>query len=136
MTCTWKGPHKHDTGESVARGSERLRALEVLHQGARQKACPHAPARGRGLGHSPFPVPDLRDQLLITFAQGWLLVCADQASTLQEELGERGAEGGGREPGQQRREGYMASFTRAGWRRKPVLCGDIPGPPRAINTCR
>ena len=97
MTYTWKGPRKHDTGGHAARGGERLRAPEVLHQGARQKACPHTLARGRGLGHSPFPVPDLRDQLLITFAQGWLLVCAD--------LGMRGAGGGGREPGQQRREG-------------------------------
>lgn len=39
----------------------------------------------------PFLVPDLRDQLLVTFAQGWLLVCSHQATTLQEELGEWGA---------------------------------------------
>lgn len=43
------------------------------------------------LGHSPFLVPDLRDQLLVTLAQGWLLVCAYQATTLQEELSEWGA---------------------------------------------
>lgn len=43
------------------------------------------------LGHSPFLVPDLRDQFLVTLAQGWLLVCAYQATTLQEELSERGA---------------------------------------------
>lgn len=36
-------------------------------------------------------MPHLRDQLLVTFAQGGLLVCAHQATTLQEELGEWGA---------------------------------------------
>lgn len=55
-----------------------------------QQSCPTHLAKVR-LRHSPFLVPDLRDQLLVTLAQGWLLVCAYQAATLQEELSEWGA---------------------------------------------
>lgn len=74
-------------------------------------------------------MPDLRDQLLITSAQGRLLVCAHQASTLQEELGERGAGGGGREPGQQRREGARGIVYNS-WLEKEVSCvGIYQGPP-------
>lgn len=65
-------------------------------RGQEKNPQPHVPAQGQGLSHSPSPVPDLRDQLLVTFAQGWLLVCAHQASTLQEELGQRRAKGKGK----------------------------------------
>lgn len=39
VTYTWKGPVSMTQGRA-ARDGERLRAPEVLHQGARQKACP------------------------------------------------------------------------------------------------
>lgn len=61
----------------------------MLH-GEDRRSCPPHLTQVR-FRHSPFLVPDLRDQLLVTFAQGWLLVCSHQATTLQEELGEWGA---------------------------------------------
>ena len=65
-------------------------AREVLSGVAERSLHPHTPARAGGC-HSPFPVPHLGHQLLVTPAQGWLLVRAYQAAALQEELGQRRA---------------------------------------------
>lgn len=79
---------------AVSMGCERACAMEesagcTLSREDGQSCATHL-AKVR-LRHSPFLVPDLRDQLLVTFAQGWFLVRAHQATALQEELGEWGA---------------------------------------------
>lgn len=100
-------------GESAARGEGTGYARS---RGREKNPGPQAPAQSQGLSHSPSPVPDLRHQLLVTFAQGRLLVCAHQASALQEELGQWRARGRG-EPAQKRRAAWHW-LERAGWRSK------------------
>lgn len=100
-------------GEHAARGEGTGNARS---RGREKNPRPQAPARGQGRSHSPSPVPDLRHQLLVTFAQGRLLVCAHQASALQEELGQWRARGRG-EPAQKRRAAWHW-LERAGWRSK------------------
>jgi len=41
--------------------------------------------------HSPFLMPNLRHQLLVTLAQRWFLICTDQSTTFQKKLRERWA---------------------------------------------
>lgn len=109
--------------------------------GAEGKSTSHTPARVRGC-HSPFPVPDLRDQLLVTLAQGWLLVCAHQAATLQEELGQRRAGGPGQwaRSGEKRRgawhrlESWVETQKLSVW--QVLVWGTHCSPPGARKACR
>jgi hypothetical protein len=90
-----------------------------------------SPGLIQGINHSPFLVPDLRDQFLIAFAQGWLLVCAYQASTLQEELGQWGT--GGQKSGQKRERGKSGITQKeldekANTQSSPVEYTEVPYP--------